>query len=170
MKNFLICLLITAIASSLGCSDDPQITYNIIPVHVNLKATASDFQSLDIALEGVRIYSQRSSVDSLDTSQAGVQDMTMWESSELRVADFTVTYDSISFIEILFGPDHVLMQDDQTFNLALQGSTNSVKIPVDRYIQDLSEITLQLEFDVNQSVVEQSNQEYVLNPQIVLKN
>lgn len=165
-------ILFLCLASIYACKDKPELLSNVINVSVDLRASPTTLDALNFDLRGVSLKGQAYTLDTTYTEAAGIYNLTNWTETSFQIAEFQVDYDSIQFIQVALGNENsILTNTAGQMDLPLAaGHDGNIIIPYGRYIQDLTDLSIELEFQSEESVLEQTDGTYLLVPKFIILN
>ncbi len=175
MKTYLKYTLLSILAFGLvTCGDDDNSSNNgEARMAVRLTDAPGDYDAVNIDVENVVIKYNGDTEDEDDVMissdvNAGVYDLLeLTGGSNVLLVDDQVSAGSLSQIRLILGDNNTITVGEDTFPLATPSAQQSgLKVQVNETLQDGVFYEFLLDFDVDESIVEQGNGGYSLKPVI----
>lgn len=128
--------------------------------------------ALNLDLRSVSIKGEANTIDTSYSAAAGIYNLKNWTTSSFQIAQFQVDFDSIRYIQIALGDQNdLVINTSGNHDLPLaSGNDGNIIIPFGRYIQDITDLSIQLEFQSEESIIELSDGTYLLEPKFIVLN
>lgn len=176
MKKYnLFLLAILSFAGFTACSDDDSVNNNDEMAHVSVMLTDApgDYDEVWVEVEDVMVKMDVENenqdeegwitLGDIHTGQVNLLTLTGGETKLL--ADAELPEGNITDMRLVLGGDNEIMVDGKSFSLKTPSAEQSgLKIKVDQEIEAGLEYNFILDFDVDKSIVETGNENYLLKP------
>jgi hypothetical protein len=136
------------------------------PVFVRLTDAPGPYTAVNVDIKGVEITSNGNA--SMLNINAGIYNLLDFANGvDTLIATGNITADKIDQIRLILGPNNTVVKGGSTYTLSTPSAEQSgLKIQVHQTLQPGIAYYVLLDFDANQSVVEQGNGSYNLKPVI----
>lgn len=166
MKLSILAILFLAFAA---CSDDDKNEDQTSRMMVHLTDAPGDYDAVYVDVQDVVIkYSDDDSEVSLGNINTGVYDLLeLTGGLTLLLADEEVPSGNVTQMRLVLGDDNTVVVDGETFDLATPSAQQSgLKLNINQTLEAGILYEFILDFDVEESIVEQGNGGYLLKPVI----
>ncbi len=167
-KFVLFALLIALVAFLLAAckKNDPEVTREPSPVFIRMTDAPGPYTAVNVDIQSVEVTSNGKSI-TLNTSPGIYNLLDFSNGLDTLIATGSVNAEKIQQIRLILGPINSVVSAGKTYSLATPSADQSgLKLQVHKTLEAGVAYSILLDFDANQSVVEEGNGSYKLKPVI----
>lgn len=168
IKCVVIFLLIIILISS--CSKTKFVSQFPGTSHLNVRMTdaAANFTAVMIDLQGVEVADSDSVHEVMLSVNKGVYNLLNFSNGlDTLIASGDLGSGLVPQIRLILGPNNTVMVDSVSYPLSAPSAMQSgLKLQIHKVFQPGESYSILLDFDANQSIVDQGNGNYLLKPVI----
>ena len=159
----ILLLLFCILALFTQCSKDDE--KGLSQVTVLLKDAPGDFEAVNVEVTQVDIHSSSVGWIGVDVQDSVYDLLLLRDSAIAMLGQATVPADRVTQIRLILGDDNSVQVDSVVYPLQLSSQDQTgLKLNVNQVLQNGVTYTLVLDFEADQSVLEQSPGVYRLKP------
>lgn len=162
-----LCLVLVMLSLQFCKKKDPQPT-GTVPCSIRLTDAPGPYSAVNVNIQGVEIKGSGNSAPVLLNVNAGMYNLLDFANGvDTLIATGNLNPTKVSQIRLILGPNNSVVKNGVTYPLATPSAEESgLKLQVHHYLQAGVAYQVLLDFDANQSIVEQGNGSYSLKPVI----
>jgi hypothetical protein len=163
MKNLIFCAAIAVLAS---CTKEKPVSPAATPYYVRMTDAPGPYTAVNVDIQGVEITGNGNAV--MLNINPGIYNLLNFSNgADTLIATGSLNVDKVQQIRLILGNNNSVVTGGTSYPLVIpSGSESGLKLQVHQDLQPGVAYEVLLDFDANQSVVQEGNGAYKLKPVI----